>query len=65
MYLAMRDLRNNLGRFALTTLGIGMLLMVVMGMAGIYRGMLEDATLLVNRVGAELWLVQAEQRFPL
>ena len=29
MNLATRDIRHNLGRFALTTVGIGMLLMVV------------------------------------
>ena len=43
MNLAARDIRHNLGRFALTTLGVGMLLMVVMGMGGIYRGVVEDA----------------------
>jgi putative ABC transport system permease protein len=35
MNLAVRDIRHNLGRFALTTVGIGLLLMIVMGMCGI------------------------------
>ncbi len=35
MNLALKDIQHNLGRFALTTIGVGMLLMVVMGMAGI------------------------------
>jgi putative ABC transport system permease protein len=39
----------------ITTIGIGMLLMVVMGMAGIYRGLLEDATFLIHKIGADLW----------
>ena len=39
MNLAARDIRHNLGRFVLTTIGVGMLLMVVMGMGGIYRGL--------------------------
>ncbi len=33
MNLAFKDIRKNLGRFVITTIGIGMLLMVVMGMA--------------------------------
>ncbi|NQU22586.1 MAG: ABC transporter permease [Candidatus Nealsonbacteria bacterium] len=64
MNLAVKDIRHNLGRFALTTVGIGMLLMVVMGMGGIYRGIIEDATLLVDRVGADLWVVQRDTRGP-
>jgi putative ABC transport system permease protein len=64
MNLAMRDIRHNMGRFALTALGIGMLLMLVMGMAGIYRGLIEDATLLIDRIGADLWVVQKETRGP-
>lgn len=64
MNLAVKDIRHNLGRFALTTLGIGMLLMVVMGLGGIYRGIVEDATLLIDRIGADLWLVQRNTRGP-
>lgn len=64
MNLALKDIANNFGRFALTTLGIGMLLMIVMGMAGIYRGLLEDATVLINRIDADLWIVQQDTRGP-
>lgn len=64
MNLASRDIRHNLGRFALTSIGIGMLLMTVMGMGGIYRGIVEDATLLINRVGTDLWIVQRNTRGP-
>jgi putative ABC transport system permease protein len=64
MNLASKDIRHNLGRFALTTLGVGMLLMIVMGMGGIYRGIVEDATLLIDRVGADLWIVQRNTRGP-
>jgi len=64
MNLASKDIRHNLGRFALTSLGVGMLLMVVMGMGGIYRGIIEDATLLIDRVGADLWIVQRHTRGP-
>ena len=41
MNLAVRDIRHNLGRFVLTTVGIGLLLLMVMGMGGIYRGLFE------------------------
>ncbi|MEQ8853837.1 ABC transporter permease [Gimesia sp.] len=64
MNLATRDIRHNLGRFALTTFGVGMLLMVVMGMGGIYRGIVEDATLLIDKIGADLWIVQKHTRGP-
>jgi putative ABC transport system permease protein len=64
MNLARKDIQHNLGRFALTTVGIGMLLMIVMGMAGIYRGLIEDATLLIERIGADLWVVQRDTRGP-
>jgi putative ABC transport system permease protein len=44
--------------------GIGMLLMIVMGMGGIYCGMVEDATVLPRQIGADLWLVQRGSRGP-
>ncbi len=64
MNLAYKDIRHSLGRFALTIVGIGMLLMIVMGMGGIYRGIEGDATLLINRVGTDLWIVQHDTRGP-
>jgi putative ABC transport system permease protein len=64
MNLAVRDIRHNAGRFAFTSVGIGMLLMIVMGMGGIYRGLIFEATLLVDRVGADLWIVQGSTRGP-
>lgn len=64
MNLAFKDIQHNLGRFVLTAIGIGMLLMIVMGMGGIYRGIIEDATLLVDRIGADLWVVQRDTRGP-
>ena len=64
MNLASRDIRHNIGRFSLTTVGVGVLLMIVMGMAGIYRGLVHEATLLVDTVGADLWVVQRATRGP-
>lgn len=64
MNLAIRDIRHNAARFALTTVGIGLLLMLVMGMSGIYRGLVVEATLLVDKIGADLWIVQGSTRGP-
>ncbi len=64
MNLAFRDVRHNWGRFALTTLGVGMLLMVVMGMGGIYRGLITEGTLLIDRIGADIWVIQRNTRGP-
>lgn len=64
MNLAIKDIRHNFGRFALTALGISLLLMLVIGMGGIYRGLVEEATLLLDRTGADLWVVQKDTRGP-
>lgn len=64
MNLAIRDIRHHAGRFVLTTLGIGLLLMTVMGMGGIYRGLIHEAILLVDRIDADIWLVQGDTRGP-
>jgi len=64
MNLAVKDIRHNLGRFVLTSVGIGMLLMTVMGMSGIYRGIIEDATLLIDNMGGDIWIVQENTRGP-
>jgi putative ABC transport system permease protein len=64
MNLAVRDIQHHAGRFALTTVGIGLLLMIVMGMGGIYRGLIHEAVLLVNRIDADVWIVQGGTRGP-
>lgn len=64
MNLAIKDIRHNLGRFSLTALGVGMLLMVVMAMGGIYRGLITEGTLLVDRIGADIWVIQRGTRGP-
>lgn len=58
MNLAAQDIRHNSGRFLLTAVGIGLLLMIVLGMSGIYRGMIDDALVVVDHIGADLWVVQ-------
>jgi putative ABC transport system permease protein len=64
MNLAVHDIRHNFGRFALTAAGIGLLLMTVLGMSGIYRGMIDDALVVVDHIGADLWIVQRDTRGP-
>jgi len=64
MNLAIRDIRHNSGRFVLTAIGLGLLLMLVMGMGGIYRGLVQEATLLVDRIDADLWVAQKDTRGP-
>lgn len=64
MNLAVRDVQYRLGRFLLTTLGLGLLLGVVMAMGGIYRGLLEDAVSIVRAPAADLWIVQKDTNGP-
>jgi len=64
MNLALHDIRHNPGRFFLTAVGIGLLLMTVLGMSGIYRGMIEDALVVVNGIDSDLWVVQRDTRGP-
>ena len=64
MNLAFRDIKYNFGRFLLTTAGISLLLMVVMGMGGIYRGLIQEATLIIDRSGADIWVVQRNTKGP-
>lgn len=56
--LAARDILHGWGKFAFTGVGLGLLIGVTLSMAGIYRGMVEDATVLIDGSGADLWVVQ-------
>jgi len=64
MNLAIRDIRYHRGRFALTCLGVGLLLTIVMSMSGIYRGLVEEALVLIRAADADLWVVQRDTRGP-
>ena len=65
MDLALKDIGYRPRRFILTCIGIGMLLMVVMAMGGIYRGLVDDATLMVEKTGADVWVVQKDTNGPI
>lgn len=64
MNLAWRDIRHNLGRFVLTCLGLSLLLGVVLSMIGIYRGLVDDALVLLQTPRAQLWVVESDTRGP-
>ena len=64
MNLAVRDIRYHRGRFILTSIGLGLLLGVVMSMAGIYRGLFADALAVLDSTRADIWVVQQDTNGP-
>lgn len=64
MRLALAELRAHFGRFLGTVAGLVFLFTVVLGMGGIYRGMVADATFLVDSAGEVLWLTEEGRRGP-
>jgi putative ABC transport system permease protein len=64
MNLAIRDMRHNALRFALTGLGLGGLLAIVVVMAGIYEGALDDSLRLPRASNPDFWIVQPLTKGP-
>ena len=62
--LAGRDIANSWGKFVLTGIGLGLLIGVTLTMAGVYRGMVDDARVLLDNSGADLWVVQKDTMGP-
>ncbi|GAB4217827.1 MAG: ABC transporter permease [Rhodoferax sp.] len=62
--LAGRDILHAWGKFALTGMGLGLLIGVTLSMAGIYRGMVDDAKALLINSQADLWVVQQNTQGP-
>jgi len=62
--LAGRDILHSWGKFVLTGVGLGLLIGVTLTMAGVYRGMVDDALMLLNNSGADLWVVQQDTQGP-
>lgn len=52
------------GKFVFTGVGLGLLIGVTLSMAGIYRGMVDDAKVLLDNSGADLWVVQKDTLGP-
>lgn len=62
--LAGRDIMHSWGKFVFTGMGLGLLIGVTLSMAGIYRGMVDDAKVLLDNSGADLWVVQKDTLGP-
>ena len=62
--LAGRDIMHSWSKFVLTGIGLGLLIGVTLTMAGVYRGMVDDALMLLNNSGADLWVVQKDTQGP-
>ncbi|MDT8282028.1 MAG: ABC transporter permease, partial [Gammaproteobacteria bacterium] len=62
--LAGRDVMHAWGKFVFTGIGLGLLIGVTLTMAGVYRGMVDDAKVMLNNSGADLWVVQKDTLGP-
>ena len=62
--LAGRDILHAWGKFLFTGIGLGLLIGVTLTMAGVYRGMVDDAQVLLDNSGADLWVVQQDTLGP-
>lgn len=62
--LAGRDILHDWGKFVFTGVGLGLLIGVTLTMAGVYRGMVDDARVLLDNSGADLWVVQKDTLGP-
>ncbi|MCX7226523.1 MAG: ABC transporter permease, partial [Burkholderiales bacterium] len=62
--LAGRDILHAWGKFVFTGMGLGLLIGVTLTMAGVYRGMVDDANVLLDNSGADLWVVQKGTQSP-
>lgn len=62
--LAGHDIQHAWGKFVFTGIGLGLLIGVTLTMAGVYRGMVDDAMVLLDNSGADLWVVQKDTLGP-
>ena len=62
--LAGRDILHAWGKFVFTGVGLGLLIGVTLTMAGVYRGMVDDAKVLLDNSSADLWVVQKDTLGP-
>ena len=62
--LAGRDILHAWGKFVFTGIGLGLLIGVTLTMAGVYRGMVDDAKVLLDNSRAQLWVVQKDTLGP-
>lgn len=60
MNLALKDTRYHLFKFISSTIGVGLLLMVMLTIGGIIRGIILDSSTITKETGADLWVVQRD-----
>ncbi len=58
MNLAVKDIRYHFFKFLTSTIGVGLLLMVMLTIGGIIRGIILDSSTITETTGADLWVVQ-------
>lgn len=58
MDLAVKDVRRHAGRSAATIVGVSLLIAIVLGMNGMYRGNIADGVWLINHTDVDLWVVE-------
>jgi putative ABC transport system permease protein len=64
MNLAWLDIEHKFFRFVLTVAGVSMLFMGMMGEVGMYRGLVHEAMIIIEDVGADLWVTQGGRAGP-
>jgi putative ABC transport system permease protein len=64
MNLATRDVLYYRFKFFSSTVGVSLLIMVVIAIGGIVRGIISDSSMIIERTGADLWVVQAYGAHP-
>ncbi|MHB1239749.1 MAG: ABC transporter permease [Gammaproteobacteria bacterium] len=58
MNLAIKDVRYHGLKFYSSTIGVSLLIMVVVAIGGIIRGVILDSATIIDKTGANLWVVQ-------
>lgn len=56
--LAFKDISYNRLKFFSSTLGVGLLLMVMLTIGGIIRGIILDSATIIEETGSDLWVVE-------
>src|SRR3569832_1272758 len=62
--LARRDIAHHLKSYLLPGLGLGLLIGVTLPMVGVYRGMVDDAKVLLRAGDADVWVAQQDTLGP-
>jgi putative ABC transport system permease protein len=62
--LALKDIRFGLTRFALTIVGVSLLMAATIGMLGMYRGIVQEALVIIDGIGADVWVAEGGRSGP-